>query len=64
MYDGQNKNYIDARDMFKQCPKCKKIWMRVYGCDSIICGNLLDRNHYYDNIINKDKKLYKYEFKI
>jgi hypothetical protein len=31
----------NIRDLFRECPKCKVIWLKVEGCNDATCGNRL-----------------------
>lgn len=35
----QGINYQGKLNRYKKCPHCGNIWFRVYGCDSMKCGN-------------------------
>lgn len=51
--DIQSVNYSSALNRYKTCPFCGVIWFRVYGCDSITCGN---RSISKDNFFGKFAK--------
>ena len=34
----QSTNYKGEFNKYKKCIKCGRIWFRIYGCDSILCG--------------------------
>lgn len=38
-YEDQYKQEFDVRDLFKECPNCGLLWMRVTGCPNTTCGN-------------------------
>lgn len=49
-YEDQYKQELDLRDMFKQCPRCSLIWMKVQGCNGqTFCGNRPSVYDYYKN---------------
>lgn len=60
-------NYKNNSNQFRQCIYCEEIWFRVYGCDSIVCGNRPgsktdDLNGVYHNYtINVDEKRMKFK---
>ncbi len=57
-YDDHNNKSSDIRDMFRACPNCSLIWMKVEGCDGqTTCGNKPGFYDYY-----KNKQLHNYEF--
>lgn len=52
VYEDYYKKTTDIRDMFKACPKCGIIWMKVRGCDDTYCGNR--PTNYFDYFANKN----------
>ena len=34
----QSVNYKGEKNRYKKCVGCGRIWFKVYGCDSIVCG--------------------------
>lgn len=58
IYDDQNKKQMDIRDMFRKCPNCGEIWIKVAGCNGLTtCGN---KPNFYDYFRNKD--VYSFDF--
>jgi hypothetical protein len=40
-YDTSSNRMTDIRDLIKECPHCKTIWMLAYGCTNVynvVCG--------------------------
>lgn len=55
-YEDNYKKSSDIRDLFRACPNCGLIWMKVMGCDGMTtCGNKPD---FYDYFKNKDLHTY------
>jgi len=34
----ENVVYNDQGPRYKKCPQCGLVWLRIYGCDNIVCG--------------------------
>lgn len=58
-YEDQYKEQFDVRDLFKKCPFCNLMWMKVAGCPKITCGK---KPGFFDYAKNKDSLSYKFSF--
>ena len=54
------RDQSDPRNIYKRCPNCRLVWVKVTGCDSVTCGARLEENERQDLTAGP---LQKYAFK-